>query len=76
LSLRRSLATIFYTTKLILSIPGMALRYYFRRRKARDLFKRELTASGMSARDAEEVAEVYPFKMREILRLGRALGKK
>jgi len=63
-------------TKLILSLPGMVLRFYFRRRRALGQFKRELIASGISSGEAEELADVYPFKLEEIMSLARGLPKR
>jgi len=73
-SLRRALATIFYTVKLALSLPGVAVSFYFKRRRAVGLFKETLMAEGLSRRAAEEIAEAYPFKMGDMLGMLRSTG--
>jgi len=61
-------------TKLILSLLGIAVRYYFKRRKALGQFKRELIASGLSPQEAKELTNVYPFKFGEIMRLAQGFS--
>lgn len=74
MNLRRSLTTFFYMTKLILILPGIFVRYYFKRRKALGQFKRELIASGLSQQEAKELANVYPFKLGEVVMLARGFS--
>lgn len=69
MNLRRSLATFFYTARLMLSLPGITVRYCIKRRGAVGLFKKELIAYGLPPRDAEEIAGVYPFKMGDMLKM-------
>ena len=66
------LATIFYSIKLLFISMGVAIRFYFKRRKAKSLLKRELVASGMTKREVDEIAEAYPFKLSDILKIFRA----
>lgn len=75
MNLRRSLTTFFYMTKLILSLPSIVVRYYFKRRKALGQFKRELIASGLSQQEAKELANVYPFKLGEVMTLARGFSR-
>ena len=66
------LTTIFYSIRLLFISIGVAIRFYFKRKKAKSLLKREFVASGMSKREADEIAEAYPFKMSDILKIFRA----
>lgn len=65
------LSTIFYTIKLLLGSAGLAVRFYFRRRRARSIFRKELVASGLSGREADEIAEGFPLALGEVLSLFR-----
>jgi hypothetical protein len=71
-NLRRALATILYTARLILSLPGIATCFYIKRRRAVDLFKKELISKGLSRQEAEEIARAYPFKMGDMLGILRS----
>ena len=75
MNLRRSLTTFFYTARLVLSLPSIAVRYYIKRRRAVGLFKKELIAYGISTPDVEEIAGVYPFKMGDMLKMLRGSGR-
>lgn len=72
MGVRSILTTIFYSIKLLFISIGIAIRFYFKRRKAKSLLKRELVASGLSKREADEIAEVFPFKMKDIFQIFRA----
>ncbi len=72
MGVRSILITIFYSIKLLFISIGIAIRFYFKRRKAKSLLKRELVASGLSKREADEIAEALPFKMRDIFQIFRA----
>jgi hypothetical protein len=72
MGVRSILITIFYSIKLLFISIGIAIRFYFKRRKAKSLLKRELVASGLSKREADEIAEAFPFKMRDIFQIFRA----
>ena len=74
MGVRSILTTIFYSIKLLFISMGVAIRFYFKRRKAKSLLRRELVASGLSKREADEIAEAYPFKMRDMLKIFRAAG--
>ena len=71
MSLRRSLTLFFLVLKLVLIHPGLALRYYFERRSARTRFREELIASGLPPHVAGEIVKDFPFKLRDIVKLGR-----
>lgn len=71
MGLRSTLYTIFYSIKLIFSFTGLTVRLYFRRREAKSAFRKELVASGLSQEEAEEIAEEFPLKMGEVLKLLR-----
>ena len=72
--LRRSLTLFFLILKLIFILPGLALRYYFERRGALIRFEEELVASGLPPHVAGEIVRDYPFKLRDIVKLGRDLS--
>lgn len=71
MSILRSLRTIFYVIKMMFSFPGLLSSYYFKRRKALSQFKRELIGSGFSPLEAKELADNYPFKLREVIKMTR-----
>ena len=62
------------TARLMLSLPGIAVSFYLKRRRAVGLFKKELMARGLSPRKAEEIAGAYPFKMGDMLEMLRSGG--
>jgi hypothetical protein len=70
-NLRRALTTFFKTAKLIISLPSIAIYFYFKRKRAVALFKKELMANGMSRCKAEEIAKAFPFKMGDMLKILR-----
>ena len=72
MGVRSILTTIFYSIKLLFISMGVAIRFYFKRRKAKSILRNELVASGLSKREADEIAEAYPFKMRDMLKIFRA----
>lgn len=59
----------------MLSMPGMSVRFYFKRRRAVSLFKKELISNGLTNLEAEWLAEVYPFKLSEMLKMLRVREK-
>ena len=75
MSIRRTLSTIFYFTKLMFSFPGILASYYSRRRKAVSLFRKELIESGITLTEARELADLYPFKLGEIVNIARQFSR-
>lgn len=71
MNIRKALATIFYTARIMLSLPVIATIFYLKRKKAVDLFKKELIAKGLSRKEADEIAQAYPFKMGDMLEILR-----
>lgn len=68
------MALFFITLQLALRLPGMALRYYFKRRGARARFKNELVASGLPQDVADELASSYPFKLGDMMRMAKSFS--
>lgn len=66
-----ALATFFYTASLIIRLPGIAIRYYYRRSRALGLFKNEMIAHGIPPGDAEKISGGYPFRLSDIVRMLR-----
>lgn len=71
MDLRSILYAIFYSIKLFFSFTGLTIRLYFKRRRAKSIFRKELVASGLSYEEAEEIAEEFPLKTGEVLKLLR-----
>jgi len=63
--------TIFYSSALLLRAPGMLIKYKMKRRGAVNTFKRELIGSGFSPLEAKDLADNYPFKLREVIKMTR-----
>jgi len=56
---------------LIVRAPGWALNYSLSYKRAKTQFKRQLIEQGVPQGDAEELAELFPFKMRDIIETAR-----
>jgi len=69
LDIQRTLTTFFYMARMALSFPGIAINFYFKRKRAVGFFKKELIANGVSSLEAEEIAEMYPFKLSDMFRM-------
>lgn len=74
MNLRGTLLTFFYMLKFTFSVPVITIRFWYRRRKAVGLFKKELIAQGLSKKEANELADVYPFKLGDVIGLARSLS--
>ena len=71
MGVRSALRAFFNMVKLILSSAGITIGFYFRRRRAISRFREELIASGLSRREADEIAEDFPLALGEVWRLLR-----
>ena len=71
MDLKSLLYTFFYSIKLFFSFTGLTFSLYFKRRRAKSLFRKELVALGLSHYVAEEIAEEFPLKTKEMLKLLR-----
>jgi hypothetical protein len=74
-NIQRTLSTIFYFTKMMFSFPGILASYYSRRRKAVSLFRKELIESGIPPSEARELANLYPFKLSEMVDIARQFSR-
>ncbi|MFQ6053946.1 MAG: hypothetical protein ACE5OO_06955 [Candidatus Bathyarchaeia archaeon] len=75
MGLRSTLSTIFYSAKLFFSTMAIIVGLYFRRRRARSIFRKELVASGLSEREADEISEEFPLPLGEVLKLFTRPGR-
>ena len=75
MSIGKVLTTLFYSMKVIFSLPGMAMNYYLKRRGAVNRFRRELIAGGVPPDEARELAKMYPFKLREAMKATRGFSE-
>jgi hypothetical protein len=65
------LKTTFFVIKMMFRFPFFVFSYYFRRRKAVGLFRKELIESGVPPLEAKKLADVYPFKLGDIIKAAR-----
>jgi hypothetical protein len=59
---------------LIVRAPGWALNYSLNYKRAKKQFKRQLIEQGVPKGDAEELAELFPFKMSDIIKTARKIN--
>ncbi len=69
-----TLRTIPAVLGLIVRAPGWALNYSLSYKRAKKQFKRQLIEQGVPQGDAEELAELFPFKMRDIIETARKIN--
>jgi len=53
--------------------PGWAIQWSRGYRRARGAFRRHLVASGIPPEEARELAEMYPFKMGDLIDAARGV---
>ena len=61
--------------KLAFSFPRLIISFYVKRRKAVKRFREEMIACGMPPGEANELAKMYSFRIRDLLRLTRGFSK-
>jgi len=61
--------------KLAFSFPGLIISFYVKRRKAVKRFRKEMIAYGMPPDEANELAKMYSFRIRDLLRLTRGFSE-
>ncbi len=61
--------------KLAFSLPGLIISFYMKRRKAVKRFREEMIACGMPPVEAKELAKMYSFRIRDLLKLTRGFSK-
>lgn len=59
---------------LMIRAPGWALNYSLSYKRAKDQFKQQLIEHGVPQREAEDLAELFPFKMSEIIETARNIN--
>ena len=59
---------------LIVRAPGWAIDYSLSYKRAKKLFKRHLIEQGVPSLEAEELAELFPFKMSDIIETARSIN--
>jgi len=52
---------------LMVRAPGWAIQWSTGYRRARGAFRRQLMAQGVPEAEAKELAELYPFKMGDLI---------
>jgi hypothetical protein len=59
---------------LIVRAPGWAIDYSLSYRRAKKLFKHSLIEQGVPSWEAEELAELFPFKMSDIIETAKSIN--
>jgi hypothetical protein len=54
--------------------PGWIIDYSLNYRRAKTRFKRQLIEQGVPRKEAEELADLYPFKIRDIVETARNIN--
>ncbi|MFH1179327.1 MAG: hypothetical protein V1710_03105 [Candidatus Bathyarchaeota archaeon] len=54
--------------------PGWALNYSLSYKRAKREFKQHLIEQGVPSVEAEELAELFPFKMSDIIQTARSIN--
>jgi hypothetical protein len=66
-SSRFSLLALVKALGLMVRAPGWAIQWSTGYRRARGAFRRQLMAQGVPEAEAKELAEMYPFKMGDLI---------
>ena len=74
MSARIALRTIPAALGLMIRAPGWAINYSLSYKRAKKEFKRHLIEQGISREEAEDLAELFPFKMSEIIETARNIN--
>jgi hypothetical protein len=59
---------------LMVRVPGYAIQWSSGYKRARSEFRRQLVADGIPHEEARELADLYPFKMSEIIEAAREVN--
>jgi hypothetical protein len=59
---------------LIVRVPGWAIDYSLSYKRAKNEFKRYLLEHGVPKEQAKELADLYPFKMRDLIETARTIN--
>ena len=68
---RSYVSTVYYGMKMMAKVPGFLIQWKLQYRQAKNHFRKELIASGMLKEEADELANMYPFKLEEFMSLAR-----
>ncbi|MBN2335532.1 hypothetical protein JXL21_08220 [Candidatus Bathyarchaeota archaeon] len=63
--------TVYKSLGLISRLPVFAVQWSSGYKRARNEFRRQLIASGIPREEARELADLYPFKMADIIEAAR-----
>ncbi len=66
-----SLRALLKALGLMVRAPGWAIQWSRGYRRARGAFRRQLVASGIPPEEARDLAEMYPFKMGDLIEVAR-----
>ena len=64
-------SAVYHGLRIGLKLPGMMIRWKLQYRKAKTQFKMTLIDSGLPLREAEDLADLYPFKLEDLISLAR-----
>ncbi len=56
---------------LMVRVPGYAIQWSTGYKRARSEFRRQLVADGIPPKEARELADLYPFKMGDLIEAAR-----
>ncbi len=56
---------------LMVRVPGYAIQWSTGYKRARSEFRRQLVADGIPPKEAKELAQLYPFKMSDLIEAAR-----
>ena len=56
---------------LMVKVPGYAIQWSTGYKRARSEFRRQLVADGIPPKEAKELADLYPFKMGDLIEAAR-----
>ena len=73
MSVWTTLRSILTVLGLLVRAPGWALNYSLSYRRAKKEFNRRLIQHGVPREEAEELADLYPFKMRDVIETARSI---
>ncbi len=71
LSGRSYVSTVYYELKMMAKVQDFLIQRRLQYRRAKNHFRKELIAAGMSKKEADELADMYPFKLGELMSSAR-----
>lgn len=70
---RSYVSTVYYGMKMMAKVPGFLIQWRLQYRRAKNHFRKELIVAGMSKKEANELADMYPFKLEELISSARKI---